>query len=72
MTDDARLEGAVASAAEAMKAHPNWGKPGWVKTYEDIDIENHRHDLEDAINFFKKHDPEYLCHVANMILAATD
>lgn len=57
---NARLEGEVAAAARAMQAHPNWSKPGYVVTHEDIEASDHEHALLEAIDYFKARDPNRL------------
>jgi hypothetical protein len=54
---DARLEAAVAETAKAMKAHPNWSKPGYVVTHDEIEADRHAHALLEAVEYFKERDP---------------
>jgi hypothetical protein len=56
-----RLEGdasSIAAAAEAMKKHPNWDKPGYVVTHEELEAGQHGHALLEAVDYFKAKYPE--------------
>ncbi len=50
----------IVAAARAMKAHTNWSKPGYVITREELEADRHAHALQEAIDYFKAHDPDRL------------
>jgi hypothetical protein len=58
LTDAQKM--AAAQIAVAMQAHPNWSKPGYTVTHEELEADRHAHALQDAIDYFKATDPDRL------------